>query len=241
MFIGVRPICFQCVTLVSVLPSEPDSQDTTLTASPKTFYSYLIRFAESWTVSCYGVAEKGRDGDKGPSLPPTLSAACTCCNGRETQEFAVIPDIFPIVVPFHALNAPAAKRTLPLAELIATLVRNVCCLTASHQPTSFVQHVAEPFSECLAVKVSAVCALQSCHCSLQGIDVSRPEIKSELEAVSVGDMVDMDVLLAHPESICCKAMTGNLAMKDWAGFTSTMCVLSLLMGAAQLAAPHTSC
>lgn len=63
--------------------------------------------------------------------------------------------------------------------------------------------------------------------SLQGIDASRPEIKAELEAVAIGEMVDMDVLLAHPESICCKAMTGNLAMKDWSGFTSTMCVPAL--------------
>ena len=76
--------------------------------------------------------------------------------------------------------AVSDTKRLPLAELVATLVKN-------------------------------------------GIDPSRPEIKAEIEAVALGDdTIDMVAALSHPESIVCKALTGNLAMKDWGSFTSTM-------------------
>lgn len=55
-----------------------------------------------------------------------------------------------------------------------------------------------------------------------GVDPTRLEIKAEIEAVAVGDEVDLNVVLEHPDSIVCKALTGNLAMKDWSGFTGTM-------------------
>jgi hypothetical protein len=54
------------------------------------------------------------------------------------------------------------------------------------------------------------------------VDPTRLEIKAEVEAVAVGDEVDLNVVLEHPDSIVCKALTGNLAMKDWGGFTGTM-------------------
>ena len=37
-----------------------------------------------------------------------------------------------------------------------------------------------------------------------GIDITRAEIKGELEAVTSGDNVSLDTVLQHPDSIVCK-------------------------------------
>jgi len=55
-----------------------------------------------------------------------------------------------------------------------------------------------------------------------GIDATRPDIKAQIEACTVGDSVDLTHILEHPESVICKALTGNLAMKDWKSFKGAL-------------------
>lgn len=56
-----------------------------------------------------------------------------------------------------------------------------------------------------------------------GIDVTRPEIRGELEAVTVGgDKVDMGIVLRFPESTVCKALSGNLAVPEWPSFIASL-------------------
>jgi glutaminase len=54
-----------------------------------------------------------------------------------------------------------------------------------------------------------------------GIDTSRPEVVSEVEAITGGaDRFDVAEVLAHPDSLCFKAITGQLAVPDWKAFTA---------------------